>query len=321
MLFFCRLIAHADEPLLGDKPSVFTSSSKEALNKQDDKETVDSAKNSTNSSKKSKSVQETSIIKCNECQGSFGCVEAAQVHASQTSHTDFVEILSEESSSHVTCEESSTSQQGPQLSAVERSAKLAQLKEMLAKKRAAKEATAKDEEVQHEILRRKAGKDMSELKEQLERKELEEAMQRRKREKAEDAAHKARILAQIEADRKAKKDRDALQKQLEKGPPAAPIETDTVIKSASPALPVVQSETARLQVKLDSGKAPLKYCLPSSAPFRQFYDQVAAEAGVKKFILFTPHPHRIFGDKKSDMDATLAELELSPSASLVLQRK
>ncbi len=53
----------------------------------------------------------------------------------------------------------------------------------------------------NEKIRRKAGQDLTEVKEDMKRKEQIKEAERKRKEKVEDAAFKAKIKAQIEADK------------------------------------------------------------------------------------------------------------------------
>lgn len=139
--------------------------------------------------KKEKQPQ-ASCLKCNECDKKFSSVDLAHLHATKTGHSDFAE---------------STEDTG--MSAEERTAHLETLKARLKSKREQEARQAAELAKSNELLRRKAGKDLSEFKEKMEEKQVNKALEEQKRARLEEKAAKARILAQIEEDRRLKRER------------------------------------------------------------------------------------------------------------------
>ena len=124
-------------------------------------------------------------LKCDDCNKFFRNAAAAETHAYKTQHVNFSE---------------STTAIKP-LTAEEKAQKLKELQELLKVKRAERELREKEEAKTKEKVRRKTGKEMSEIKEKLQMQEHEKAMKERAREKAEDKAAKERIKALLEADK------------------------------------------------------------------------------------------------------------------------
>ena len=108
------------------------------------------------------------------------------------------------------------------LTAEEKAEKLAKLEELRVKKRAEREAREKEEAKAKEKARIESGKDMGEIRQALAEQEIKKLAAIRRQEKEDDKKAKARVLAQIEADKAARKaEREAAQgKKTE--PAAAP---------------------------------------------------------------------------------------------------
>lgn len=83
----------------------------------------------------------------------------------------------------------------------EKKQKLAELKARLAEKRAKESESSIEERKQAERIRRKAGQDMSAVKEEMEAKEMKKVFDAKKREKELDRIAKANIKAKIEQDK------------------------------------------------------------------------------------------------------------------------
>lgn len=117
------------------------------------------------------------------------------------------------------------------------------LKNRLAEKRAAREQAEIDERKQAEKIRRKAGQDLTSVKEALEAKEIKKIYDQKKREKEEEKIAKAKIKAQIEQDRKER----AAKKEASKQVHQAQAQADAVAAAQPPAAKKEYTE-ARLQV-------------------------------------------------------------------------
>jgi Fe2+ transport system protein B len=110
---------------------------------------------------------------------------SAERHAIKTQHQNFSE----------------STQVIKPLTEEEKKQKLAELKARLAEKRAQDSQASIEEQKQAERLRRKAGQDMTSVKEQLEAKEMKKMVDAKKREKELDRIAKANIKAKIEQDK------------------------------------------------------------------------------------------------------------------------
>ena len=110
------------------------------------------------------------------------------------------------------------------LTAEEKAEKLAKLEELRVKKRAEREAREKEEAKAKEKARIESGKDMGEIRQALAEQEIKKLAAIRRQEKEDDKKAKARVLAQIEADKAARKaEREAAQgKKTEPAAASAP---------------------------------------------------------------------------------------------------
>lgn len=151
----------------------------------------------------------------------------AERHAIRTGHQNFAE---------------STEAIKP-LSEEEKKQKLAELKTRMAEKRAAREQAEIAERKQAEKIRRKAGQEVTNIKEALEAKEIKKIYDMKKKEKELEKVAKAKIMAQIEQDKKER----AARKEAKQNVQQAQAQADAL----AAAQPVVKKDynEARLQVK------------------------------------------------------------------------
>lgn len=174
-------------------------------------------------------VGEAKSIKCTDCGKIFKSPAFASFHAERSGHTSF---------------EESTEEIKP-LTEEEKKAKLEELRAKLSAKRAAQSKIDAEESRANEKIRRKAGQDLSEVKEEMKRKEQLKEAERKRKDKAEDKAFKAKIKAQIEAD---KRERAAKAAAVPAGPSAA-----ALAASAGPQASKSTANEARLRVRAPGG--------------------------------------------------------------------
>nr|CAG8526194.1 15579_t:CDS:2 [Entrophospora candida] len=103
---------------------------------------------------------------------------------------------------HVGFSESTTAIK--KLTEEEKQAKLNELKKAMADRREARKLAEQEEEINREKIRRKAGKELVEVREKIEERELKKAIEERKKEKEQEKLAKAKIRADIEADKRAR---------------------------------------------------------------------------------------------------------------------
>ncbi|GBB96686.1 hypothetical protein RclHR1_02810004 [Rhizophagus clarus] len=237
--------------------------------------------------------QTAQSLQCDDCKKLFRDLSAAERHASKTGHENFSE---------------STTAIKP-LTEEEKKAKLEEVKKFLAEKKEVRRLQEKEEELSREKIRRKSGKELTEAKEKLEQREMQKLMLAKKKEKEDERAAKAKIKAQIEADKKERIAKREAAKQAaliqQKEEAAASV---TVTASSKE-----YSET-RLQFRRPSG-SPLTHTFQATDTLESVYEFVRQHiAGPIK--LSTTFPRKVFDN--TEQDKTLKELNLVPSAVLVI---
>jgi UBX domain-containing protein 1/4 len=96
------------------------------------------------------------------------------------------------------------------------------------------------------------------------------------------------------------------------------IEGDVLVKPTTPHQPTHVTDQTRIQVRVPSGP-PLKFNLASSTKLTELIDMVAKQGGLtkNKMTLQAAFPVKVFGS--ADLQHTLADLELCPSATLIVK--
>ncbi|KAI9019489.1 ubiquitin-related domain-containing protein [Phycomyces nitens] len=240
---------------------------------------------------------------CNDCQKLFRDSTAAERHAVRTQHQNFSE---------------STEVIAP-LTEEEKKQKLADLKARLIEKRALKAQEEEAERKQAEKIRRKAGQDLSEVKQQLEAKEIKKAFDLKRKEKEDDKKALAKIKAQIEAD---KRDRAAkvifsqqtTAKEAAKNGTPVPVAPTPAPVAAPPTVKKEYTE-ARLQIRVP-GASPLTSSFSADATLADVQTYLQSNGCTNNFTLSTTFPRKTFGS--GDLAKSLKELGLVPSSALVL---
>ncbi|ORX52309.1 hypothetical protein DM01DRAFT_1336692 [Hesseltinella vesiculosa] len=244
--------------------------------------------------------QTAQSLRCNECQKLFKDPAAAERHAIRTQHQDFSE---------------STEVIKP-LTEEEKQQKLVELKARLAEKRAEQAMISAEEEKVAERLRRKAGRDMSEIRAELEAAEMKKMLAAKKQEKEDDRARRAKIKAQIEQDKLERKAKREAAKREQTG---AAVPAPTPVSNLPPAAPKGNYTDARLQIRIPNAN-PLTQTFSADSKLQQVFDFLVNEKGVAgSFTLGTTFPRKTFGP--DDQTKTLKELNLVPSCALILQYK
>ncbi|XP_045782785.1 UBX domain-containing protein 4 isoform X4 [Maniola jurtina] len=164
-------------------------------------------------------------------------------------------------------------------------------------------------EKQKEMERRAVGQGVAELKKWQADQELKQIQEERKREKMENNLARQRILEQIAQDRAERKAREQ--------PASPPASTPTQV-------------TPPTSVGDASGRARVQFKLPDGAAHTTHFEVTATLGDVQRYVadnlqmsrssfsLWTAFPRR----ELTETDATLLELQLVPSAALlVLQRR
>ncbi|KAG2237878.1 hypothetical protein INT48_002182 [Thamnidium elegans] len=239
---------------------------------------------------------------CNDCQKLFRDASGAERHATRTGHQNFAE---------------STEAIKP-LSEEEKKQRLLELKTRLSEKRAAREQAEIDERKQAEKIRRKAGQDLTSVKEALEAKEIKKIYDQKRKEKEDEKVAKAKIKAQIEQDKKERAAKREATKQVHQ----AQAQAEAII-AAQPAVKKEYTD-ARLQVNIYiyiyfirvPGAGPITHTFSATSQLSEVYSFLQTQGCANAFNLSTAFPRKTFGSE--DQSKSLKELNLVPSAALAL---
>uniref|UniRef100_A0A8C3TQ19 UBX domain-containing protein 4 n=1 Tax=Catharus ustulatus TaxID=91951 RepID=A0A8C3TQ19_CATUS len=192
------------------------------------------------------------------------------------------------------------------------------LTKRLEERREEKRKEEEQKEIKKEIERRKTGKEMLEYKRRQEEELTKRMLEERNREKAEEKAARERIRQQIALDRAERAARFAKSKEEAEAAKAAALQAKQAeIEARKEAAQRERSAIARIQFRLPDGSSFTNQ-FPSEARLeeaRQFAAQTVGNT-YGNFSLATMFPRREF--TKEDYGKKLLELELAPSASVVL---
>ena len=236
-------------------------------------------------------------LQCDDCGKLLKDNAAAQWHAEKSGHASFSESV----------------QEIVPLTEEEKQAKLAALRQKLALKRAAQQAEEDENTKRNAAIERKKTQETAEIKEALKRKEELKAIEKTKREKKEDAEAKRKILAQIAQD---KAERAARAAGGQSNASVAPPPPAVLAASArEPAVATKQADMsmAKLQIRV-AGVKPIVRSYTPETTLRQVAQDVATETNVDP----ANAKFRMFPQRQLDLDKTLAEEKLVPSAALQL---
>ncbi|NWW87286.1 UBXN4 protein, partial [Rhynochetos jubatus] len=188
----------------------------------------------------------------------------------------------------------------------------------LEERREEKRKEEEQKEIKKEIERRKTGKEMLEYKRRQEEELTKRMLEERNREKAEEKAARERIRQQIALDRAERAARFAKSKEEAEAAKAAALQAKQAeIEARKEASQKERSAIARIQFRLPDGSSFTNQ-FPSEARLeeaRQFAAQTVGNT-YGNFSLATMFPRREF--TKEDYGKKLLDLELAPSASVVL---
>ncbi|XP_023978040.1 UBX domain-containing protein 4 isoform X1 [Physeter macrocephalus] len=192
------------------------------------------------------------------------------------------------------------------------------LTKKLEERREEKRKEEEQREIKKEIERRKTGKEMLDYKRKQEEELTKRMLEERNREKAEDRAARERIKQQIALDRAERAARFAKTKEeVEAAKAAALLAKQAEMEVKRDSSTKERSSVARIQFRLPDGSSFTNQ-FPSDAPLeeaRQFAAQTIGNT-YGNFSLATMFPRREF--TKEDYKKKLLDLELAPSASVVL---
>ncbi|KAL8796082.1 MAG: hypothetical protein Q9182_007433 [Xanthomendoza sp. 2 TL-2023] len=239
---------------------------------------------------------------CNECGKKFRSQAQAEFHASKTQHVDFAE---------------STEEIAP-LTEEEKKARLEELRQKLAEKRAGMSEQDKIDKKRNEEIRRKSTKETQDIKEDLKKKEqLKEAAAKRK-EKQDEVEAKARIKAKIAADKEERQLRTEKEKAEREGRAAPDVALATPAPTTSrPVASKPASAYTEARLRLQTSAGNLQKTFPVTATLFEVAAAVSQETGAEVQNFTQNFPKKVFD--AIDFGATLKELGLVPSSSLIVK--
>ncbi|XP_054470936.1 UBX domain-containing protein 4 isoform X2 [Anoplopoma fimbria] len=197
-------------------------------------------------------------------------------------------------------------------------AKVERLTKKLEERREQKKKGEEEKEIQKEVERRKMGKDVQDLKKKQEDDRTKRLLDERNREKAEEKAARERVKQQIALDRADRAARYAQTQEEEKTAKQAVLQARQAEQDARTEAVVRERRTiARIQFRLPDGSSFTSQ-FPSQSRLQEAHQFAVQEVGNRygNFTLATMFPRREF--TSGDLDKSLLELELAPSASIVL---
>ncbi|XP_071072573.1 UBX domain-containing protein 4 isoform X2 [Dasypus novemcinctus] len=270
-----------------------------------------------NQSESSVSTLSTSLEPNNTCENSQSRSTERCERPPTSPNTKSDTAAGGESSGHTTPSQdpSGCSNQRP---AEDLTVRVERLTKKLEERREEKRKEEEQKEIKKEIERRKTGKEMLDYKRKQEEELTKRMLEERNREKAEDRAARERIKQQIALDRAERAARFAKTKEeVNIAKSAALLAKQTEMEVKRESYTKERSTIARIQFRLPDGSSFTNQ-FPSDAPLeeaRQFAAQTVGNT-YGNFSLATMFPRREF--TKEDYKKKLLDLELAPSASVVL---
>ncbi|XP_026151002.1 UBX domain-containing protein 4 isoform X2 [Mastacembelus armatus] len=197
-------------------------------------------------------------------------------------------------------------------------AKVERLTKKLQERQEQRKKGEEENEIRKEMERRKMGKDMQDFKRKQEEEKTKRILEERNREKAEEKAARERVKHQIAMDRAERAARYAKTQEDEKAAKEALLQArQSEQKARKEALLRERSTIARIHFRLPDGSSFTNQ-FPSQSRLQEAWHFAFQEVGNRygNFSMATMFPRREFTNE--DLKKTLLELELAPSASIVL---
>ncbi|KAM9709171.1 UBX domain-containing protein 4 isoform 1-T1 [Menidia menidia] len=197
-------------------------------------------------------------------------------------------------------------------------AKVERLTKKLEERREHKKKGEEEADLKKEMERRQMGKNVLDFKRKQEDDKTKRLLEERNREKAEEKAARERVRQQIAMDRADRAARYAKTQEEEKAAREALTRARQAEQEArKETLLRERSTVARIQFRLPDGSSFTNQ-FPSQTRLQEAWEFAVKEVGNRygNFSLATMFPRREFTSE--DMNKSLVELELAPSASIVL---
>ncbi|KAF2872710.1 ubiquitin-related domain-containing protein [Massariosphaeria phaeospora] len=245
--------------------------------------------------------EEARSLVCDTCQRKVRSSAQAEFHATKTGHQEFSE---------------STEEIAP-LTEEEKKARLEELRERLAAKRATQSDQDAIDRKKNEQIRMKSTKETQEAKENLEKKERLKEAAAKKAEKQADIDAKKRVLAKLEADkaeRKRKAEVERAQRAGQAPPPPAPEPAAPTTSGPVLSKPASAYAETRLALQTPGGRVQKNF------PVETTLFEVAhalGQDGVEVSSFTQNFPKKVYD--KTDFGMTLKEAGMVPSAALIVK--
>jgi hypothetical protein len=244
--------------------------------------------------------EEAHSLVCDECGKKFRSVAQAEFHGSKTGHENFSE---------------STEEIKP-LTEEEKAARLQELKEKLASKRAVQSEQDKEDRKKNEQIRLKSTKESQNIKEELQKKEQLKEMAAKRAEKKADEDARKRVLAKLEVDKQERKRKAEVEKAKRAGqaPPPAPVQAP-LATSSGPTTSKPASAYTEARLALQTGSGRVMKTFPVETTLFEVAHALEQDGGtVASFT--TNFPKKVYD--RSDFGMTLKEAGMVPSAALIV---
>lgn len=196
----------------------------------------------------------------------------------------------------------------------EKTAKLAELRERMASKRAVQSEQDKIDQKRNEEIRRKSTKEQSDAKEDLAKKEQIKEAQAKRREKLAEVEAKKRIQAKIAADKEERKLKAEKEKAARLGQ-AMPVEPAVVSVAAAGSKPASAYTDARLRLQTTNGTVQKTF--PVGTTLFEVAQALEQESGLQVRSFTTTYPKKTWDS--TDFGMTLKEAGFAPSAALIVK--
>ncbi|CEH16877.1 dna-binding protein [Ceraceosorus bombacis] len=304
-----HLLAHSEEPVPDYKnaPAPATAAGAADYDDEDQAALMDMLGKQGQSAQDEmiEGAQEAKSIKCVECGKILKSPAFASFHAEKSGHTNF---------------EESTEEVKP-LTEEEKKAKLAELRDKLAAKRAAQSKDDAKEAKANEQIRRKAGRDMGEAREEMKKKEAVREAEKRKAEARANVEAKRRVREQIEQDKRERAEKAAREKALREGgpvpvsAPAASSKPGGLAAALAGGAGANGANTNEARLRVRAPKGTWTGTLPADKTLGDVA-KLIQEAGMADGGLnfSTTFPRKQFGS--AELGKSLKELGLVPNAAL-----
>ncbi|XP_067266609.1 UBX domain-containing protein 4 [Chanodichthys erythropterus] len=197
-------------------------------------------------------------------------------------------------------------------------ARVERLTKKLEERREQKKKEEEENELKKEVERRKMGKEILDYKKKQEEEKTKRLLEERNREKAEEKAARERVKQQIALDRADRAARYAQNQQDTEAARLAALQARAAEHEAKKdTAQRERSAVARIQFRLPDGSSFTNQ-FPSETRLQEARQFAVQEVGNRygQFSLATMFPRREFTTE--DLEKSLLELELAPSASIVL---